>query len=450
MEATKFRISEKIGPNMGWTDEKFLICYAVPISRTGVLIYGPNERPEIPPGDDGLVHIERHEEDVFDPESIASLQGKPLVNEHPADDVSPENWATEAKGTFDDCVVADIIVMDADAIKDVLAGKREVSAGYDPQYFVLGPGRGVQRRILYNHVALVESGRCGPRCSIHDHAMPKEKNSMKKPKWLDNLRGLRDSLTQDKRGTFDEAIEEAEKETKDAEAEEAERRCRETEDRRRTKDDDLSKRLEELEAKHEEHGKKLETHDSDIAELKERIGEKETKDSDEAKTDKDDPEDLKEEAPIGSGDSAMKSKDSAFMVSSWQHTLTMAEIIAPGIRIPTFDSKAAPKVSYQGICDFRKRALSLALLTADTNKIIEDVRAGRTLDSAGLLKLSCPEVRTLFFATGAAVKARNTQDATTAGTYTSIQGAGGGLGVKGTIKTPADLNRVNHERYNGK
>ena len=81
MEATKFLHSEKIGNNIAWTEERFLVCYNVPIARTGVLLYGPNERPEIPPDpSDGLVRIEREPEDVFEPASIASLQGKPLID----------------------------------------------------------------------------------------------------------------------------------------------------------------------------------------------------------------------------------------------------------------------------------------------------------------------------------------------------------------------------------
>lgn len=460
MEATAFRVSEKIGPNMAWTDERFLVCYGVPIARTGVLIYGAGERPEVQPGPDGLIRIERLDEDVFAEESLKSLQIKPLLNEHPAFDVNPENYQEltvgsvvnprRGEGIFDDCIIADVVVMDRQAIEDVLSDKREVSCGYDCKYFDLGEGRGRQTNIIYNHVALVESGRCGPRCSIKDHAMRKEttmKTNRVRP-WLDKLRSLGSAITQDKKATFDEAVEEAEREakTKDAE-EEAEER-----EKNKTKDDDLSKRMEELEAKHEEHGKQLETHDaklkthdSDIAELKDKIGEGDK--TADAEEDKEIEGELKEEAPPGSGDSAMKAKDSAYLAPTWQSTKALAEILVPGIHMPTFDSKGDPKITYKGICDFRRRALSMGLLTADTNQVIAEVRGGRTLDSKDIAAMKCGEVRQLFYAAGAAKKAANTSDAHSAGHFTNLEGSGGGVGVTSKLKTPADINEENRRRY---
>lgn len=457
MEATEFLIETKIGPN-SIVDEStgFRTYFSVPIARTGILLYGASERPEVRPGPDGLIRIERLAEDVFEPASLQSLQGKPFVNEHhPV--VDKANWKDVAAGTvinprrgegiFDDCIVADIVVNDAETIKDIDGGKREVSADYNPEYYDLGGGRGRQRKIRFNNVALVESGRCGPRCSIQDHAMKGETTMTATNKgrpWLDKLRALAGSVTQDKKASFDEAVEEAEKETKDNEGELTEPGKRD----RTTADGEMSKRMDELEAKHATHDSRMKTCDAKLEEhegrIKELEGKKEgTEDEDE---DKEIEGELKEEAPPGTDDRAAKSKDSAFLVTSWQHTKSLAEIIAPGIQIPTFDSSGDPRVTYRGICDFRRKALSLGLLNAETNHVIEQVRAGRTLDSYELSKMKCGDIRTLFFATGTARKAANTSDSRGVGHFTNNGGSGGGLGV---VTTPADINKRNAERYSG-
>ena len=148
-----------------------------------MLLYGAAERPEVAPGPDGMIRVERLAEDVFEPESLMSLQGKTFMNEHHMN-VGAENWNDIAAGTcinprkgvglFDDCVVCDIVVNDPETIKDIEAGKREVSADYDCAYIDLGGGRARQEHIRFHGVALVEKGRCGTRCSFQDHAMPKQ------------------------------------------------------------------------------------------------------------------------------------------------------------------------------------------------------------------------------------------------------------------------------------
>jgi uncharacterized protein len=164
-----------------WTPEGFLRCRDVGIARTGTLVYGPNEVP-IDPGKDGIVLISRDAEDVFSPESMSSFEDKPLVNDHPRAGIKVDaaNWRSLAVGDVRnvrrgdgleldaETLYADVIVKDAQAIQDILDGKIEVSAGYDAEYEQLEPGRGRQHDIIGNHVALVDKGRCGPRCAIGD------------------------------------------------------------------------------------------------------------------------------------------------------------------------------------------------------------------------------------------------------------------------------------------
>ena len=183
----EYYTSESLGPNRERTPEGFLICYDVPAARIGEMTYGPGEvPPELGVNRDGSVRVTRSEAEVFDPRSMASLNGKPVTDDHPPVDVDPKNWKFYTKGVtvnprrgedeHKDFLVVDLIVYDEDTIADIDAGKREVSCGYNPDYLqLLDPvtlepilGRGEQVKIRYNHLALVKAGRCGPFCSIGD------------------------------------------------------------------------------------------------------------------------------------------------------------------------------------------------------------------------------------------------------------------------------------------
>lgn len=183
----EYYTNEELGPQMERTPEGFLVCFDVPMARTGEMIYGPGEVPdELGVGDDGRIKIYRRPEVVFDRKSMASINGKPLTDDHPPVDVDPKNWRFYTRGVvmsphrgegkFKDCLMGDVIIYDEDTIRDVEMGKREVSCGYNPDYAQILrdsgepiKGIGEQQNIIYNHLALVEKGRCGVKCAIRDH-----------------------------------------------------------------------------------------------------------------------------------------------------------------------------------------------------------------------------------------------------------------------------------------
>jgi len=87
----EYYTAEKLGPTREKTPEGFLICRDVPVARTGEMIYGPGETP-ITPGRDGRVKVHRTAKAVFNPKSMASLNGKPVTDDHPPGDVDPAHW----------------------------------------------------------------------------------------------------------------------------------------------------------------------------------------------------------------------------------------------------------------------------------------------------------------------------------------------------------------------
>lgn len=176
----RFYTTLKLGPNREQTKEGFTLFRNVSVSRVGWQVYGAAELPGIEADQDGMIQILRDPEEVFRPETLASCNGKSLVIEHPEDDVKPENWrqltngfmfdARRGTGDQKDECVADILVTTPEALGEIDADMRQVSLGYDADYYVLERGRAEQRNILVNHVALVPAGRCGERCAIRDHA----------------------------------------------------------------------------------------------------------------------------------------------------------------------------------------------------------------------------------------------------------------------------------------
>ena len=121
-----------LGNKQAQTPEGFLLCKDVPIARIGTQDYLNEEIPEIEGGKDGVIKVERLPDDVFHPDTIASFEGKPVVDDHPDAPVDPSTFKEHVVGVtinvrrgaaaYDDLLLADLLIMDADAIAAVRAG----------------------------------------------------------------------------------------------------------------------------------------------------------------------------------------------------------------------------------------------------------------------------------------------------------------------------------------
>lgn len=166
----------KISGHMIRTPEGYLVCKEVPIARIGTQEYRGmefgGENPE------KIYVVKRPEEEVFSKAALASFEGKPVADEHPSEDVTPENIGRYIKGTcrdvrrgegaLSDCVIANLIIYDKDLIQKIENGKRDISCGYDCLWDPEDDDTYVQREIRGNHVAVVEKGRAGHKVSIRD------------------------------------------------------------------------------------------------------------------------------------------------------------------------------------------------------------------------------------------------------------------------------------------
>lgn len=377
------------------------------------MLYTPEECG-IEPGDDGIVRVARSPEEVFRPETMASFNGKPIIDEHPEDlqkGVDTTNWRELAVGTVlnvrrgtgaqDDILLADFLVCTEEAIRLVLSGKREVSCGYDSKYFQTAPGEGYQANIIGNHVALVESGRCGARCSIGDRNSLGAKSMTKLEQWKKKIADafkskdeteLKNTLDNMPAGlkVVDEEMPSGPSGSGPAihiHAGGAPSTPPGASGDRKWSDEKLDEKFGTLEKSMGDGHKMVMDSLEDIKKKMTPSDDAENKEIEGA---------LEEEAPVGTGDAARKATDSRFLEESFRDTVAKAEIIAPGINIHTFDSAAKPGSSFKAICGLRKKALLLGNNDPATNALIEQANGGRSITADSLEKMGCSGVRGLF------------------------------------------------------
>ena len=179
---SKAYFGSRISDHILKTPEGFLICKDVPIARTGTQQYRGCEFGA--PVGDALYNVQRPEAEVFDRAAVASFEGKPVCDEHPEEDVTPDNYGRYMKGVCRDvrrgdgdlsnCLVADLVIYDADLINKIEAGKREISCGYDCLWNPTSDSSYDQLEIRGNHVAVVDKGRAGHKVAIRDTAVDKK------------------------------------------------------------------------------------------------------------------------------------------------------------------------------------------------------------------------------------------------------------------------------------
>lgn len=381
-----FYLTGKIGEKRSTTPEGFLVCHDVPIARTGTQLYTSDEVP-IEPGPDGLVRIGRDADEVFSQATISSFEGKPVTVNHPDEFVNPENWKNltvgfvqnvrRGDGIFNDLLLADLVITDADGIEYVNRELPEVSCGYEADYEQTDAGYGMQLNIIGNHVALVDRGRAGSRCAIQDSAPTEDKMGKEKKNWLDRLRALvKDAEAEEKEKEKEEEEEEVKDEFPDKEDE--------GQEEKKTSDADVfEQRLARLESvinklipmEEAEHGQQLD------ADPEEKEKEEETVDT------------------IIEPEEADKFDTGTVLTGdSLKAVIARAEILAPGIAIPTGDAAKGKHV----VPRLQLKAIQTAMTTADGKAIVKPFLMGRKLG-----KLTFDQLSMVFTGAAELMRARN-------------------------------------------
>jgi hypothetical protein len=169
-----------LGSHRAKTPEGYLLCKDVPFARTGFQLYKASELGL--PGDK-KVKVYRRFDEVFNPATLASFEGKTVTSPHPPIFLNPDNDAAYYKGHIQNVrqgaklsdgefpLLGDILIKDSRLIAQVESGAlSELSAGYlcayEPDEHT--PDVFYQTEIRGNHVAVVPVGRAGNTVKILD------------------------------------------------------------------------------------------------------------------------------------------------------------------------------------------------------------------------------------------------------------------------------------------
>jgi hypothetical protein len=117
-------------------------------------------------------------------DSMPTMQRMMITDEHPQSRVITD--VSEIKGRVlpetvklnNNVATGDFLITDKDLADEIRKGKRDLSPGYyadiieEPGTFNDEPYQAVQKKVLYDHLAVVKFGRCSrPKCGILDSAV---------------------------------------------------------------------------------------------------------------------------------------------------------------------------------------------------------------------------------------------------------------------------------------
>jgi len=414
----QFFTTEKIGPKQEKTPEGYLLCREVPIARTGAMSYLQGGMPldglGRPISTDREIEVVRDAMALFSEESLSSLQGKSLVHDHPKQDIDPTSWKKLTLGIVmnprrgdnanDDLLMADILVTTEEGMKKIQEGKREVSAGYDAEYEEISPGKWRQHRIIFNHVALVEQGRCGSRCRIQD--------SIEEPIFMS------EDMKEEENTPKEESVSEVKTEDNVVPKEEENPMAKAM--------DALSITMGSLVARMDAIEEKMSAATKDkvpeVNKEEEKVEEKEEEKKEVAET--------KDSACLVDA----STQDSSSLQDPFQAMLAKAEIISPGIPLVSFHTRDSLEDTKNRMIEFQSKSLIEAHRLPVTRKIMEEILGTPRLHLAGMTRDS---IEVLFNSTVLAKKMSNNAPLVAIPVTSHIP----------KELTLADINRINADFY---
>lgn len=173
-----FEYMVQLSPNIELRKDGYLIARNAVVGNVGKLQY--SERELGWSGSNKKVNVLREAEDVFDEESLKSLEGAPITIKHPKTNVSSSNVKELQHGTVlgvprrvGDNMVVDL-AFHTEEVVDLLAPEvvdengnvvrklnekfRDLSLGYKAKLVEIANNLYKQTDIIYNHLALVPQG----------------------------------------------------------------------------------------------------------------------------------------------------------------------------------------------------------------------------------------------------------------------------------------------------
>ncbi len=405
--ATATFAPEQFGRNRYETPEGYVLWEGVRLARTGPMLYKPEELEGIEPGANGMIVVERDADVLFDPDAMLSFAGKAITNEHPPMMLDLENTAEyecgivlnprRGEGTDSNHLVGDFLVKNPELIADIDAGKRQVSLGYDADVEQIKPGLARQTKIVGNHAAVLPRGRAGPSCAIQD-----KENAMATPKKRSAWDRLTTAFKAKDEAAFEEALEEAKDEAGESEGN-PQRLVIELKTPEAAAPEKVGDEGEGAGAGEggsadptEERFSKLEAAIAQIAESVAKLakgeqGEQPVGDEGCEGGNEDEPGATNDEDP----DEKAETTKTAAM-----DAMAKAEILAPGIKLPKFDSATGPAAPVLAL----KRQALKAAHAGKHKAIVDSVLGGQAADFD---KMKGAVLAVVFDSAAALVRAEN-------------------------------------------
>lgn len=163
------------------TGEGYLVATAR-VARTGTQKYLASELGDIAikagfkPTD--MVRVMRSPEEVFAVDSLQTITRLPVTVNHPAENVTADNWSKLSVGEVGDAystepewIVVNPMIKDKAATQAARTTHKEISMGYSAEivsYADSAIADFEMKTIRYNHLALVPKGRAGEQARIGD------------------------------------------------------------------------------------------------------------------------------------------------------------------------------------------------------------------------------------------------------------------------------------------
>lgn len=174
------------------TREGHFVANARVAKANNIQDYMPYELGLAPKADGTPYRIFRPESEIFAKDSLASALHRPIVIDHPKQDVDASNWKTLSVGDTGGEVMRDgesmaipVMIMDAGGVKAIQTTHPEFSWGYSAD-LDMAPGKfgdaaydGSIKGVRYNHLAMCRDARGGHELRIIDERTTPEKPVMK-------------------------------------------------------------------------------------------------------------------------------------------------------------------------------------------------------------------------------------------------------------------------------
>ena len=144
----------------------------------------------------------------------------------------------------------------------------------------------------------------------------------------------------------------------------------------------------------------------------------------------------------GDGDDNKKAAtmDSAALETSYRATLSLAEVLVPGFRMPTFDARIKRSRTIDTLCAARRKALDSAYATQDGKALVDGIHGA----APNMVAMDCAAVASLFKAAAGAKKLLNNSAATRDSGRMAKPAADR---QEPGVRTLEDLNRANAAFY---